>query len=59
MKKYLRHFKIDTEDMIYNDDLIDKKLEKRGITAEDIISITLYHEGPYETYTIWYRSEKK
>lgn len=54
MKRYLRRFNLGSAYLM--DEEVDKALRLRGATAEDVISI---HYGPYETYTIWYRSKKR
>ena len=57
-KKYLKSFSIDAHDSD-SDGTVNKILKRKGATAEDVISITFYHSGPYQTYTIWYRSARK
>jgi len=57
MKKYVREFEIDANE--YTEDKLNAVLESKGATAEDVISITFYHSGPYQSYTIWYRSERR
>ena len=58
MKKYLRSFSIEVSAHDF-DDRINAILKERGATAEDVISVTFYHSGPYQSYTIWYRSERR
>lgn len=56
MKKYLKSFSITADE---GEESINMLLELRGVTAEDVISITFYHSGQYQSYTVWYRSAKK
>ena len=70
MKKYLRNFRIaivyparmeeEKVDEVLEDlnKRVNRMLEVRKITAEDVVSITLRHVDQYETYTVWYRSDK-
>ncbi len=34
-------------------------LKKDGCTVDDIITITSYHSGPYNDYTVWYKKGAK
>lgn len=54
MKKYLRRFNLESAYLADKD--VDKELELKGATAEDVVSVTSNH---YQTYTIWYRSKKR
>jgi len=70
MKKYLRSFRVaviyplnfnesETQQTLEDlDKRVNQRLKVRGITAEDVVSVTLRHVQQYETYTVWYRSEK-
>lgn len=70
MKTYLRNFRIaiiypakmeeEKVDEVLED--LDKRINHmlivKGAVAEDVISVTLRHVDQYETYTVWYRSDK-
>jgi len=54
VRKYLRRFSLASAYLMDKD--VDKELKLRGATAEDVISI---HLERYESYTIWYKSDKE
>lgn len=59
MKKVLKNFTINAVDIQFDTEIIDSKMDKLKIDANDIISITTYHSGPYHTYTFWYKKSEK
>lgn len=40
-------------------DQMMSRLNEDGCTVDDIISITSYHSGPYNDYTVWYKKGAK
>lgn len=57
LKYELKSFPVDNDSPKSKTKAIAVLLKLDGCTVADIVSITLYHNNVYGTYTVWYRKE--